>query len=137
VYKVSVERSYFSAQAHTNFRALTIAKLLREQAGRAGSQVALGKLSTTTALAANGPTAVCSKTPSGVAGICVSPPGRRAHRSIGDQLPGMGFAGVGVASDGSNADNCRVRMLADDRALSQAVLDPCKIGRAERREYRK
>jgi fatty-acyl-CoA synthase len=41
VYKVSLEQSYFSARADANFRALTIAKLLRGQAGRARSQVAL------------------------------------------------------------------------------------------------
>jgi fatty-acyl-CoA synthase len=73
VYKVSLEKSYFSAQADTNFRALTIAKLLREQARKLDRRLRCGKLSTT---ATNGPTAVCSKTPRDLVGICVSPPGR-------------------------------------------------------------
>jgi fatty-acyl-CoA synthase len=44
MYKVSLEKSLFPAQADTNFRALTIANLLREQAGRVGPQVALREI---------------------------------------------------------------------------------------------
>jgi hypothetical protein len=45
MYKVSLKNSYFPAQADTNFRALTIADLLREQVGRAGSRLALREIS--------------------------------------------------------------------------------------------
>jgi len=44
VYKVSLEKSYFPTQADTNFRALTIEALMREQAGRAGSRLALREI---------------------------------------------------------------------------------------------
>jgi fatty-acyl-CoA synthase len=39
-----LEKSYFPRQKDTNFRALTIADLLREQAGRAGSRLALREI---------------------------------------------------------------------------------------------
>jgi fatty-acyl-CoA synthase len=44
MYKVSLQTSYFPAQADTPFRALTIADLLREQAVQAGSRTALREI---------------------------------------------------------------------------------------------
>ena len=44
MYKVSLDASYFPAQTDTEFRALTIAAMLREQAENAGSRIALREI---------------------------------------------------------------------------------------------
>src|SRR5262249_14858758 len=113
MYKVSLEQSYFPAQADTPFRASTIADLLHEQAKKWGSRIALREILDNGSIGREWTYGGLLEDSGKVRpGACVSTPARCSHRGVRDELPRVGSAKVGFgpcridARDGEPIVSC-------------------------------